>query len=1370
MYTLQQALPYILGITIVMDTGIYSDHDLIITKCDLGIQKFHVSTEKEERMDFRSILSIPMTLLPGKDHPTLSEKVFKGIQFQEHAKLYQHLQSISNDVENGIIDRIMQIKQELLNYEATIINRTKLSISIEDQLQGRLIQRTQQDAEFLNSISSRMFATIYDVCRQAKLVRMAHVVPAAASKALKKSLLSEKIMPGIATVPVSKQLDDAIKRIRKVYQRIQITLRTVVQMQRPPRKHEDPSKLPNFLNQTVNKLIHQHPLITSSLRQVTSICEELCMERLNHIKAIESARNKTIHDDDKPYSTHIIEKQGKAEHETYINSVKQNIFGHENMQSTEAKHLSKLPGYQKLTALTSSWSHLYQQIKHYCTIPLSSQKLHEMYTTLIKGRKIIKQIKATLAKTRQEEWKNAKNHFIRIGKYGNIARMINQQNRSGPVASKAYPSKPGEPVRLAITDEERKEASIITHTAWMGNPQGAQNCHFLDLTYDDIGPTGVTVRPDKEFDAAAQWKYLDGLLEDMVSSDIEERIKIAHQRLPKLFEKIKTSKILTYPFRYDCVTGEYMYPELEQSLRKNASKGAGKARATGFAIPVLGRLPKIFLDAYIIKCKVQMALRLLDIGTETSLRICIGKPCGGVRPLTVGHDDNVFLNALAQQAIQQELARHKILPDNLCSYQKGKGCPDATILNTVTKEIALQENIYYVAEIVDDAEKMFDRLYIDIQAALLLLAGAGIEGFTEWQCVNMANRTNKLVTDIFVTTLKYECGLPQGNGFSVEIANLWAMFLLLWWNMDPLNPEGSITPFHIPRHGYPLMAGGITKHISSLAYVDDALRIVSLLKTLYTLPEFFNTVQGYCDLLAELSLVIKMGRNVKKCTIYLYNIPVDTEIPQFTSIAWSHDTKGPVNGVIATVVVSRDSQNNLLCYQVPETMRHLAPAHITAALDTRKYLGVPTNAQMEGVDGRKKILNRVSQRIGLIASKTHSIAEAKIAHNMLVCQVATYSPICITMTLQECASVDRQLIKAYQYKLKCMPCDAKHHIFISECKGGLGLRSFTREYVGALLRDVEVYMNSTGTLQSHALCSSVEAATKQCLWMLKKNNKLPTIPVLFNQIDQYLISPKKIITFMDSFDTPETEETTFAHTHIMAEAIYTTSALGFMLRDMNNELCARITDEILLADRTAKALGDLGIGNRRKLGPIIGEGNENFHKHTITGRTYLRIRIAIQEARRQTYSATIDQQTWNNSVEDKLSRPELYKSLSLFPKELSPVRLATCARLAIAKFKNDYRSFGFYNLKEWRATKAEIQLHLPQDPRNEDYVTIIDESNAYHPMIMSTMQDNSTKLAQHLSDILQLNMDQQIPLLHPDMDPETHLTNAEILEHATKHD
>lgn len=118
-----------------------------------------------------------------------------------------------------------------------------------------------------------------------------------------------------------------------------------------------------------------------------------------------------------------------------------------------------------------------------------------------------------------------------------------------------------------------------------------------------------------------------------------------------------------------------------------------------------------------------MTLQLLDTGTECSLRICIGRPCSGVRPLTIGHDDNVFLNGIAQQAIQKEIAKHNMLPPNVFSYQKGKGCGDATIIDSIVKEIALQNNNFYLAELSDDAEKMFDRLYMEIQLALLLLTG-----------------------------------------------------------------------------------------------------------------------------------------------------------------------------------------------------------------------------------------------------------------------------------------------------------------------------------------------------------------------------------------------------------------------------------------------------------------------------------------------------------------------------------------------------------------------------------------------------------------------------------------------------------------------
>jgi len=208
---------------------------------------------------------------------------------------------------------------------------------------------------------------------------------------------------------------------------------------------------------------------------------------------------------------------------------------------------------------------------------------------------------------------------------------------------------------------------------------------------------------------------------------------------------------------------------------------------------------------------------------------------------------------------------------------------------------------------------------MEMQIALLLLAGAGMQGFIEWQCANMVNRTNKLVTDIFVSLLQYKCSLPQGNGFSVEIANLYAMLLLIWWNMDPINPNGSIAPFSAPCHSFPLIADGILQPVTSLAYVDDAKCFIAVSKQSCTCEEFFLMVQGCCNLLADLSLVTKMGRNVKKCTIYLYNVPHDTPIPAFTSIAWSFDAQGPVKGEIPTVTMFRDTNGQLICYNVSKT-------------------------------------------------------------------------------------------------------------------------------------------------------------------------------------------------------------------------------------------------------------------------------------------------------------------------------------------------------------------------------------------------------------------------------------------------------------------
>jgi len=389
------------------------------------------------------------------------------------------------------------------------------------------------------------------------------------------------------------------------------------------------------------------------------------------------------------------------------------------LKKNEETNTEKTTKYILLHSKSIQWQNLLNEFNIERSDSPTQNIVKRWYKVAKQSKNLIFSILRNIQQIRNEEWCNAKNHHIRIGKYGSVVRTKKQ---SGPVAGRLYPTKPGEPIRRALNDTERKDASIKTHNLWMDNPPGRKNCHFLDIINDDIGPHGVSVNPNKKFDAEVEWNYLEGLLSEKVNEDIANRIMVAHQKLPKLFQQIKTDARIVYPFKYDCCTGLFLYPEVEENLRKNATKGNGKARATGFAIPVLGRLPKVFLDTYIIKCKVQMTLRLLDTGTECSLRICIGKPCGGVWPLTVGHGDNVFLNGLAQQAIQREIARFNLLPENLYSYQKGKGCNDAMIVDCIVKEIALQNDDFYLAELSDDAKKMFDRLYVELQVTLLLLA------------------------------------------------------------------------------------------------------------------------------------------------------------------------------------------------------------------------------------------------------------------------------------------------------------------------------------------------------------------------------------------------------------------------------------------------------------------------------------------------------------------------------------------------------------------------------------------------------------------------------------------------------------------------
>ena len=78
-------------------------------------------------------MNIPVTTDINTTHPMPNEKVYKGIEFQRHAKLYSKLQDICSDPMHQFDKTIENILAELQAFETSIIDRTKANITIEEQ-------------------------------------------------------------------------------------------------------------------------------------------------------------------------------------------------------------------------------------------------------------------------------------------------------------------------------------------------------------------------------------------------------------------------------------------------------------------------------------------------------------------------------------------------------------------------------------------------------------------------------------------------------------------------------------------------------------------------------------------------------------------------------------------------------------------------------------------------------------------------------------------------------------------------------------------------------------------------------------------------------------------------------------------------------------------------------------------------------------------------------------------------------------------------------------------------------------------------------------------------------------------------------------
>jgi hypothetical protein len=123
------------------------------------------------------------------------------VNFREHAQLYDSLCKTVNDPSNNFMDRI-QDKQE-----KAVIAHTKANISREDQINGKLIQRSSHDAIIINEAASKFFTLVNDICRKAELATTVPIIPSISIEAKKKNIISGKLIPGVVSIAHAKRID-----------------------------------------------------------------------------------------------------------------------------------------------------------------------------------------------------------------------------------------------------------------------------------------------------------------------------------------------------------------------------------------------------------------------------------------------------------------------------------------------------------------------------------------------------------------------------------------------------------------------------------------------------------------------------------------------------------------------------------------------------------------------------------------------------------------------------------------------------------------------------------------------------------------------------------------------------------------------------------------------------------------------------------------------------------------------------------------------------------------------------------------------------------------------------------------------------------
>jgi len=223
------------------------------------------------------------------------------------------------------------------------------------------------------------------------------------------------------------------------------------------------------------------------------------------------------------------------------------------------------------------------------------------------------------------------------------------------------------------------------------------------------------------------------------------------------------------------------------------------------------------------------------------------------------------------------------------------------------------------------------------------------------------------------------------------------------------------------------------------SYCDDDTRYTAAL----LLDQLIRQVQWSLDRAGDFSLIAKLGRKHKKCSVAIINHPQDATVPTFDSTAWSYEHAAPHTCNIMTHTVTTTPL-------IPDSNKTLSSTFTRSTHDvddsefqgyrehkSSSFFGIPHTLTGDNTQAPVMCLASAYVRLKETRRTRYSIITLQMLLCSLVISVCGYNPLCSQIPVDKCLTFDRAVHAKYIKDTKHTITQPAHATFLSRDHHGL---------------------------------------------------------------------------------------------------------------------------------------------------------------------------------------------------------------------------------------------------------------------------------------------------------------------------------------------